>query len=59
LGSVRHSNTVKEGHRNNFIKEGMVAFVTQYHKRYTLSGDIKIIYRYLPREVGELVVYYM
>ncbi|KAL1640735.1 hypothetical protein SLS61_010230 [Didymella pomorum] len=59
LGSVRHSNTVKGGHRNIFIEDGMVAFVTRYHKGYTLSGDVKIIHRYLPREVGELVVYYM
>jgi hypothetical protein len=59
LGSVRHSNTVKGGHRNNFIKDGIVAFVTRYHKGYTLSGNVKIIHQYLPREVGELVVYYM
>jgi hypothetical protein len=34
----------------------MVVFVTRYYKRYNVSGDIKIIYWYLPREVGELVV---
>ena len=59
LGSVRHSNTVKGGHRNIFIEDGMVVFVTRYHKGYNVSGDIKIIHRYLPREVGELLVYYM
>ncbi|KAG9381478.1 RecQ Superfamily II DNA helicase [Pyrenophora tritici-repentis] len=26
---------------------------------YKVSGDVKIIHRYLPREVGELVVWYM
>jgi hypothetical protein len=31
-------------------------FITQYYKGYNVSGDVKIIYRYLPREVGELVV---
>jgi hypothetical protein len=42
--SVRHSNTVKGGHRNIFIKDGMVVFATRYHKRYNVSGDVKIIH---------------
>lgn len=57
--SIRHSNTPKGGHRNIFIEDGQVVFVTRYHKGYAVSGDVKIIHRYLPREVGELVVYYM
>jgi hypothetical protein len=57
--SIRHSNTVKGGHRNIFIEDGMVVFVMRYHKGYSVSGDVKIIHRYLPREVGELLVYYM
>jgi hypothetical protein len=54
--SVRHSNTIKGGHCNIFIKDSIVVFVTRYYKGYNVSGDVKIIYRYLPREVGELVV---
>jgi hypothetical protein len=42
--SVRHSNTIKGGHRNIFIKDGIVVFVTQYYKRYNVSSDVKIIY---------------
>jgi superfamily II DNA or RNA helicase len=57
--SVRHSNTVKGGHRNIFIEDGMVVFVTRYHKGYVVSGDVKIIHRYLPCEVGELLVWYL
>ena len=57
--SVRHSNTVKGGHRNIFIEDGMVVYVTRYHKGYAVSGDVKIIHRYLPREVGELLVWYL
>ena len=34
----------------------MVVFAMRYHKGYNVSGDVKIIHRYLPREVGELVV---
>lgn len=36
----------------------MVVFVTRYHKGFEYHGDVKIIHRYLPREVGELVVWY-
>jgi hypothetical protein len=42
--SVRHSNTSKGGHRNIFIKDGIVVFVTRYYKGYNVSGDVKIIY---------------
>jgi hypothetical protein len=54
--SVRYSNTSKGEHRNIFIKDGIVVFITRYYKGYNVSSDVKIIYRYLPREVGELVV---
>ncbi|KKZ66219.1 hypothetical protein EMCG_08055 [[Emmonsia] crescens] len=37
----------------------MVVFVTRYHKGFHASNDIKVIHRYLPREVGELVVWYL
>jgi hypothetical protein len=36
-----------------------VAFVVLYYKGYRSSGNIKIIYQYLPWEVGELLVYYL
>ena len=34
LLSVRHSNTVQGGHRNIFIEDSMVVFVTRYHKGF-------------------------
>ena len=37
----------------------MVFFVTYYHKGYLIQDSTKIIHRYLPREVGELLVYYL
>ncbi|RMJ20764.1 hypothetical protein PHISP_08366, partial [Aspergillus sp. HF37] len=37
----------------------MVVFVSRYHKGFYASNDVKIIHRYLPREVGELVVSYL
>jgi hypothetical protein len=42
--SVRHSNTVKGGHCNIFIKDSIVVFATQYYKEYNVSGNVKIIY---------------
>jgi len=59
LLSVRHSNTIKGEHRNVFVKDGLMVFVTRYHKGYAVSEDVKMIHRYLPREVRELVVYYL
>jgi hypothetical protein len=59
LASIRHSNTIKGGLRNMGIEDGMVYVATRYHKGYAISGDVKIIHRYLPREVGELVVWYL
>ncbi|KAK0927437.1 anaphase-promoting complex subunit Cut9 [Friedmanniomyces endolithicus] len=47
------------GQRGIFIEHGMVAFVTSYHKGYSASQRVRILHRYVPREVGELVVYYL
>ncbi len=54
--SIWYSNTVKGGYRNIFIKDGMVVFITRYYKGYAVSRDVKIIYQYLLRKVGELLV---
>jgi hypothetical protein len=34
-------------------------FITAYHKGFYTSNNIKIVHQYLPREVGELVVWYL
>ncbi len=59
LLGIRWKNTAYGGVRNIFIKEGLVVFVATYHKGYRSSGNIKIVHRYLPREVRELLVYYL
>ncbi|KJZ69027.1 hypothetical protein HIM_11586 [Hirsutella minnesotensis 3608] len=56
---LRIWNTANAGVRNIFIHEGMVCFVTMYHKGFRKTGKAKVIHRYLPREVGELLVWYM
>ncbi|KAL0764703.1 hypothetical protein CaCOL14_012793 [Colletotrichum acutatum] len=59
IGGVRVANTVSGGVRNIFADNGMMCFVTSYHKGYRSSGQTKIIHRYVPREVGELLVCYL
>ena len=46
----------KGEHRNVFIEDEAVVVVARYYKGYNINGDVKVIYRYLPRAVGELVV---
>ena len=58
LLSLRHQNC-QNVQRNVFIEDGMVVFVAQYHKGFYASNDVKIIHRYVPREIGELVVLYL
>lgn len=57
--SICHRNTTRGEQRNVFLDRGAVVVVARYHKGYSISGNVKIIHRYLPREVGELVVYYL
>ncbi|KAF4482479.1 hypothetical protein CGGC5_v008661 [Colletotrichum fructicola Nara gc5] len=59
LAGIRHSNTANGGVRNVFAHDGMICFVTSYHKNYRQTGTAKVIHRYLPREVGELLVWYL
>jgi hypothetical protein len=56
---IRWKNTEQGGIRNIFIEDGLVALVTRYHKGYRSSNNVKIIHRYLPQEIGELLVYYL
>src|SRR3569832_2293979 len=58
--SLRYFNSPHAGQRNIFIQNGMVCLVCFYHKGYVQSGgQVKIIYRYLPREVGEPLIRYL
>ncbi|KAF7174542.1 hypothetical protein CNMCM5623_007766 [Aspergillus felis] len=43
---------VNSRRRNIYIEDGMVTFVTAYHKGFHASNDVKIIHRYVPRELG-------
>jgi hypothetical protein len=41
------------------MENGLIGTVTSYHKGYNVTGSTKIIHRYLPAEVSELLVYYL
>jgi superfamily II DNA helicase RecQ len=47
------------GYRGIFADAGMISFTSTYHKGYSLSKRVKTIHRYVPKEVGEIVVYFL
>jgi hypothetical protein len=57
--SLRHRNTLHGRQRSIFIEQGLVSTVTSYYKGYHITGSTKIIHRYLPKEVSELMIYYL
>lgn len=59
LMSIRYCNTANGGQRNVFVEDGLIVYVTRYHKGHGRNGSLKIIHRYLPQEVGELLMYYV
>ena len=59
LITVQYRNSSTSERRGIYVTNGMVHFVTRYHKRYRNSAKLKIIYRFVPREVGKLVIYYL
>jgi superfamily II DNA helicase RecQ len=59
LLSIRYANGPDKSGRGVFIEDGLVAMVTGYHKGYVKRGKMKIVHRYMPREVGELVLWHL
>lgn len=41
------------------MEDGLLVFATQHHSNMYIEDDVKAIHRYVPREVGELVVLYL
>jgi hypothetical protein len=56
---LTHCNEAHGRRRNIFIENGLVTFVTFCLKGYSMTESTKIIHRYLPQEVSELIVYYL
>jgi superfamily II DNA helicase RecQ len=59
LVTVQYRNSANGDSRGIFIEDGLVVFVTKYHKNVGQTGKGKVVHRYMPREVGALVVYYL
>ncbi|KAH5708161.1 hypothetical protein HBI18_241080 [Parastagonospora nodorum] len=53
LVAVQYKNSANGDSRGIFIEDGAVVFVTKP------TGQGKVVRRYVPREVGELVVFYL
>jgi hypothetical protein len=60
LLSIQYTNGIEaQNQREVFIDNGTISFVTVYHKGFSASQKAKIIYQYMLREVGELVVQFL
>jgi hypothetical protein len=60
ITSIQYKNSAEgDGHRGVFLDRGLVSFVSTYHKGYDFTKKVKAIHRYVPREVSDLVVYFL
>lgn len=59
LTQIRHKNSVEGELRGIIIEDGLVVVVSRQDKTTIRTGKDKVIHRYLPREVGELMLYYL
>ena len=59
LVTVTYKNMPNGQSRGIFVENGLMVYVTMYHKGIGHAGTAKVIHRYLPREVGELLLYYL
>jgi hypothetical protein len=46
-------------HRNIFIDNSIVDIVTLWYNGYTITNSTRMIYRYLPNQVVEPIVYHL
>ena len=59
LLTVRWRNSLEGLRRTVYMDNGLVSIVTSSLKGYSVEESTKIIHRYLPPEVGELLIYYL
>jgi superfamily II DNA or RNA helicase len=58
IAILRHFNA-QQNMRNVYIQDGRVIIVTRYHKAQALTGQLRVIPRFLPTRVGQLLVAYL
>lgn len=59
LLNLRFCNDNGNCNRNIFVEDGLMLFCIKYCKDYASSSNYKTVLRYLPLEVGELLLYYL
>ena len=59
LLTVQWRNSTNGLRRSMYLENGLVTIITSSMKGYSIEGSTKIIHRYLPPEVGELLIYYL
>jgi hypothetical protein len=59
LLTIRWCNSSDGLRRSIFMENGLIYMVTSCLKGYSITGSTKIIHRYLPPKISELVVYYL
>jgi superfamily II DNA helicase RecQ len=59
ISSIRYRNTSNGGLRNIGIENGLMFFAPRTSKNYLQRGKEKVVHHYLPREAGELLMYYL
>ena len=57
--NIKYNSLKKEKGYNIFVENKKILIIIKYYKRYILNDNIKIIYKYLLREVNKLVIYYL
>jgi superfamily II DNA helicase RecQ len=57
--TLRHTNTASGGLRNIFIDQDLVMIVLGIHKTLTKTQRLKIVHRFLPEEVGTILIHYL
>ncbi|KAF4449204.1 hypothetical protein F53441_7480 [Fusarium austroafricanum] len=57
--ALLYKNTANSGIRNILYDRSLIMLVAGYHKGFSKTKRLKIIHRFLPREVSALVIYYL
>jgi hypothetical protein len=59
LLTVQWRNSREGLRRTVYLENGLVSIITSSIKGYSMEESTRIIHRYLPPEVGELLIYYL
>src|ERR1700738_1002201 len=58
ITAIRYANSMN-AHRNIFIHDGQVMILTQYHKSIVITDQLKVIPRFLPPRISQMLTVYL